>query len=80
MSKSPFLVQAIIFLSYITENHWPSVKKNAIIRFVGMMFFGARYALRVLTGKRRMIKIENMGRARQRRERYSVLRVFEESV
>lgn len=79
VSDAPFFVQLIKSLAYITENHWSSAKKNGIIRVVGMMFFGVRYALRVIMGKRRMIKFENMGRAKQRRELYSVLRVFEEN-
>lgn len=78
VSKAPFLVQMMKSLAYITENHWPKAKNNCIIRFVGMVFFGTRYLLRVLTGKRRMIKLDNVGRAKQRRELYSILRVFEE--
>lgn len=70
-------MQLLRTLSCMTENHWPKTRNNPVLRLAGMSYLGTRYMGRVLTGKRRMIRLKNTDRAKSRKHLYASLHLFE---
>lgn len=62
----------------IVRKHWRKVSKVPIIYPVGWVFFGGRYALRVMVGKRKKINFHKLTQgAKKRKELYNHFALFE---
>jgi hypothetical protein len=69
--------QTIISANEIVRKHWKFADKLPIIYPIGWAFFGGRYALRTLTGKRKRIAVgELIESAEKRKEIYASLDLF----
>lgn len=72
------LKQAILSANEIVRKHWRFAEKIPIVYPAGWAFFGGRYALRSMTGKRKRINIKNLAdSAKSRKEIYKQMRLFE---
>ncbi len=72
------LKQTILSANEIVRKHWSIAEKLPIIYPFGWMFFGGRYIVRAMIGKRKKIKISELTKgAEKRKELYKQLRLFE---
>ena len=70
--------QAVLSANEIVRRHWKFADKLPVIYPIGWAFFGSRYALRALAGKREKIRINELKKsAGKRKEIYKELRLFE---
>lgn len=62
----------------IVRKHWKFADKVPVVYPAGWMFFGGRYALRTLTGKRERINAKKLVKgAEKRKEIYKSLQLFD---
>jgi len=67
-------------LTRIVEMHWPASKKHRFLLPFGWLFFGVRYIIRMIAGKRRKIHLIEMSKAAdERRRRYKDYGLIERS-
>ena len=72
------LKQAILSANEIVRKHWNFADKVPILYPAGWAFFGGRYALRSMTGKRKKINVKNLAdSAKFRKSIYQKLHLFE---
>lgn len=70
--------QALLSANEIVRRHWMFADKVPVVYPAGWAFFGSRYALRALAGKREKIRINELKKsAGKRKEIYKELRLFE---
>lgn len=70
--------QGILSLNEIVRKHWKVAEKVPVIYPFGWFFFGIRYALRAMLGKRKKVNInELVDGAEKRKELYRQLGLFE---
>ena len=70
--------QAVLSANEIVRKHWKFADKVPIVYPAGWMFFGGRYALRTLTGKRERINAKKLVKgAEKRKEIYKSLQLFD---
>ena len=70
--------QAVLSANEIVRRHWKFADKVPVVYPAGWAFFGSRYALRALAGKREKIRINELKKsAGKRKEIYKELRLFE---
>lgn len=78
IGNSSNIVQLLNSMCYLTVNHWPVARKIIILQPIGAVFFGVRYFVRMLMGKRRKLDFgKNIKRANQRKKLYKQIRLFE---
>lgn len=74
------LRQMISTLTRIVEMHWPASEKYRFLLPFGWLFFGVRYAVRMMVGKRRKINLIEISKAAdERRRRYKDYGLLERS-
>lgn len=72
------LKQGILSANEIVRKHWRTAEKLPIIYPFGWIFFGTRYKVRAMLGKRKKIKLNDLTQgADKRKEIYKQLRLFE---
>ena len=72
------LKQAILSANEIVRKHWIFADKVPILYPAGWAFFGGRYALRSMTGKRKKINVKNLAdSAKIRKSIYQKIHLFE---
>ncbi len=77
--KNSLIVNAILSVNEIVYSNWRIVRKLKILLPVGWLFFGGRYIIRSLMGKRPEIRLRNVvSEARERQSFYDKLKLFEE--
>lgn len=75
--KSLFL-NAIVSVNEIVYSHWKFVRKFKLFLPFGWLFFGGRYIIRSLMGKRPEIRMKQVvHEARERQKFYDELKIFE---
>ena len=69
--------QAVLSANEIVRKHWKFADKMPIIYPAGWMFFGGRYAIRLIAGKRDRVKVSALVKgAEKRKEIYKELKLF----
>ena len=77
-SKGSLLINAILSVNEIVYSHWKIAKKYKIFLIPGWLFFGGRYILRSIMGKRPEIRMDRIiDEVRERTEFYDSLGLFE---
>ena len=72
------LKQAVLSANEIVRRHWKFADKVTIVYPAGWAFFGGRYAIRTLAGKRERVKVSALVKgAEKRKEIYKGLELFE---
>ena len=70
--------QAILSANEIVRKHWRFADKVPIVYPAGWAFFGGRYAVRSLMGKRKKMNVKDLANsARTRKEIYQKIKLFE---
>lgn len=70
--------QAVLSANEIVRRHWKFADKVPVIYPVGWAFFGGRYAIRAIIGKREMVNVsELVENAEKRKDIYIKLKIFE---
>ena len=70
--------QAFLSANEIVRKHWKFADKVPIVYPVGWVFFGGRYAIRAIAGKRNRVKVSTLVKgAEKRKEIYQSLKLFE---
>lgn len=65
-------------MNHIVCSHWPIAERIWIIQLIGWGYFGGRYLVRMIMGRRKKVHIKNMvERARERRTVYQEFQLFE---
>lgn len=78
VSKNRF-TQFFASVNQIVYTHWPVSKKAKILLPFGWLYFGGRYLVRTLTGKRKRKKfLKAYSASKERKELYKKLHLFEE--
>ena len=73
-----FLLNAIISVNAIVYSNWSFVRKFKFLLPIGWLFFGGRYIIRSIMGKRPEIRMKQVVReARERQNFYDKLNLFE---
>ena len=76
MIKNSFMT-AVLSANEIVRKHWKFADKMPIIYPAGWMFFGGRYAIRLIAGKRDRVKVSALVKgAEKRKEIYKELKLF----
>ncbi len=76
--KASMISQFFSSANSIVYSHWKICRKIKILLPLGWIFFGGRYILRSISGKRPKIRPKNIAQeATERRNIYSQLRLFE---
>ena len=71
------LKQSILSANEIVRKHWKYADKVPIVYPVGWAFFGGRYAVRSLAGKRKKISVNELAKsAKTRKEIYQQMRLY----
>ena len=74
----PALVQMIITLNELACTPYPFLRKVKVLRPFGWIFLGVRRVCRIVTGKRKMVRIKGMfGAAERRKKIYMQFHLFE---
>ena len=69
--------QSILSANEIVRKHWKFADKVPIVYPVGWAFFGGRYAVRSLAGKRKKISVNELAKsAKARKEIYQQMRLY----
>ena len=72
--------QAVLSANEIVRRHWKFADKVPVVYPAGWMFFGGRYAIRSIAGKRDRLNMSILiKRAEARKEIYMKLNLFETS-
>ena len=72
------LMQAVLSANEIVRKHWKFADKVPIVYPAGWAFFGGRYAIRSIAGKRDRVKVSALVKgAEKRKEVYQELKLFE---
>ena len=72
------LKQAVLSANEIVRRHWKFADKVPVVYPAGWAFFGGRYAVRSITGKRDRVKVNALVKgAEKRKEIYQGLKLFE---
>lgn len=70
--------QAVLSANEIVRKHWKFADKVPVVYPAGWMFFGGRYAIRSIVGKRDKVKVSALVRgAEKRKEIYKSLQLFD---
>ena len=70
--------QAVLSANEIVRKHWKFANKVPVIYPVGWAFFGGRYAIRSITGKRDRVKVSALVKGAEKRKAiYQGLKLFE---
>lgn len=70
--------QAVLSANEIVRKHWKFADKVPIVYPAGWAFFGGRYAIRSIAGKRERVKVSTLVKgAEKRKEIYKGLKLFE---
>ena len=70
--------QAVLSANEIVRKHWEFAEKIPLVYPVGWVFFGGRYAIRAVAGKREKVKVSTLVEdAEKRKEIYKGLKLFE---
>ena len=70
--------QAVLSANEIVRKHWNFADKVPVVYPAGWMFFGGRYAIRSIVGKRDRVKVSELVKgAEMRKEIYQGLKLFE---
>ena len=70
--------QAVLSANEIVRKHWKFADKVPIVYPAGWAFFGGRYALRALTGKREKINVNILAKSAEKRKHiYKELKLFD---
>ena len=70
--------QAFLSANDIVRKHWQFADKVPVVFPVGWAFFGGRYALRALTGKRERINVNKLAKGAENRKKvYRQIKLFE---
>ena len=70
--------QAFLSANEIVRKHWKFADKVPVVYPVGWVFFGGRYAIRAIAGKRNRVKVSTLVKgAEKRKEIYQSLKLFE---
>ena len=71
------LKQSILSANEIVRKHWKFADKVPIVYPVGWAFFGGRYAVRSLAGKRKKISVNELAKsAKTRKEIYQQMKLY----
>lgn len=74
----PMIKQLFRSANSIVYSNWKIVKKIKILLPIGWIFFGGRYVIRSLYGKRPSVKVKKIAKeAAQRKKLYARLKMFE---
>lgn len=72
------LKQAVLSANEIVRKHWKFADKIPIVYPVGWAFYGGRYAVRSITGRRKKISVNELAKsARTRKEIYRQMRLYD---
>lgn len=72
------LKQSILSANEIVRKHWKFADRVPIVYLAGWAFFGGRYAVRSLMGKRKKMNVKDLANsARTRKEIYQKIKLFE---
>ena len=78
VGRTSMIRQAVISLNEIIRTKWPVAEKLWILLPIGWTFYGVRYIIRVICGKRPTFDIKQVvDEAEQRRELYREFGLFE---
>lgn len=70
--------QAVLSANEIVRRHWKFADKVPVVYPAGWAFFGSRYAIRSIAGKREKVKVSALVKgAKKRKEIYKELRLFD---
>ena len=70
--------QAFLSANEIVRKHWKFADKVPVVYPFGWVFFGGRYAIRSIAGKRNRVKVSTLVKgAEKRKEIYQSLKLFE---
>ena len=70
--------QAVLSANEIVRKHWKFADKVPVVYPAGWMFFGGRYAIRSIVGKRDRVKVSTLVKgAEKRKEIYKSLQLFD---
>ena len=70
--------QAVLSANEIVRKHWKFAEKVPVVYPFGWAFFGGRYAIRSIAGKRDKVKVSALvNGAEKRKEIYQGLKLFE---
>ena len=70
--------QAVLSANEIVRKHWKFADKVPFVYPAGWMFFGGRYAIKAIVGKRDRVKVSELVKgAEKRKEIYQGLKLFE---
>ena len=73
--------QAVLSANEIVRKHWKFANKVPVIYPVGWAFFGGRYAIRLIVGKRAKVNVNELIKgAEKRKEIYYSLELFDTSL
>ena len=71
------LKQAVLSANEIVRKHWKFVDKVPFVYPAGWVFFGGRYAIRSITGKRKKISVNELAKsAKNRKEIYQQMDLY----
>ena len=72
------IFQAVLSANEIVRCHWKFADKVPIVYPAGWAFFGGRYVIRAITGKRDRVNVSALVKgAEKRKEIYQGLKLFE---
>ena len=78
VGRTSMIRQAVISLNEIIRTKWPAAKKLWFLLPIGWTFYGVRYIIRIICGKRPTVNIKQVvDEAEQRRELYREFGLFE---
>ena len=78
VNNDPNVKQAVLSANEIVRKHWKFANKVPIIYPAGWVFFGGRYAIRSIAGKRGRVNVSALVKgAEKRKEIYQGLKLFE---
>ncbi len=77
VDDTPMWKQALLSANEIVRLHWPVADKAAVLFPIGWVFFGTRYFVRMMLGKRRKVDVGRVVRsANERRPLYQQFELF----
>lgn len=79
VNRGSNVMQAVLSANEIVRRHWKVAGKVPVLYPAGWVFFGGRYAIRTIRGKREKVKVGELVKgAEKRKEIYKELRLFED--
>ena len=67
---------SVLYMIYFIKVAWPITQKHAILIPVGFVYIPARYLVRVLMGKRKMVSAKFVSTTTKRNDLYERLDLF----